>query len=436
MPTSLAISAPAADLSHALRRRGLADVLDTTKLTRALYSSDASVYRVVPLAVARPRSVEELLTVLDAARSLGMPVTTRGAGTSCAGNAVGPGLVVDVARHLNRIHQVDAGGATRRRRSGRGAGLPAAGGGAVRAAVRARSVDPHPLHDRRDDRQQRLRTAGAGLRQDGRQRHRPGGRHRVRGTAHPRPSHTGGRGLLGVAARPAVGGRGPPRHHADRVRHLRSTGLGLQPGAPAAGEAVRRHPVPGRHRGHPGGDHQGDRPAGRGRAAQDHDRARLRRPWPRPRTRPRPCSRFAPTAIEGLDRRIVDVVRRTRGDGAVPPLPRGDGWVFVELVGDDPGELARGPPRCWRRPVLWTACVVDDPARPSRCGRSARTAPVWPGSAWPSPRTRAGRTPPCRRRSSAPTCGTSTPCWTDTDCTGCRTGISVTAACTSGSTSR
>ena len=53
---------------------------------------------------------------------------------------------------------------------------------------------------------------------------------------------------------------------------------------------------------------------------------------------------FRPTAIEGLDRRIVDVVRRTRGDGAVPPLPRGDGWVFVELVGDD-AERARVPGR-------------------------------------------------------------------------------------------
>jgi FAD/FMN-containing dehydrogenase/Fe-S oxidoreductase len=45
------------------------------------------------------------------------------------------------------------------------------------------------------------------------------------------------------------------------------------------------------------------------------------------------------TACEGLDRRIVDVVRRTRGDAAVPPLPRGDGWIFLELVGDDPAEL-------------------------------------------------------------------------------------------------
>ena len=60
-------------------------------LARALYSSDASLYRVAPQAVARPRTVDELETVLDAARTAGLPVTTRGAGTSCAGNAVGPG---------------------------------------------------------------------------------------------------------------------------------------------------------------------------------------------------------------------------------------------------------------------------------------------------------------------------------------------------------
>ena len=109
---------------------------------------------------------------------------------------------------------------------------------------------------------------------------------------------------------------------------------------------------------------------------------------------------FAPTAIEGLDRRIVEVVRRTRGDGAVPPLPRGDGWVFVELVGDDPGELPSRAAPCSPRPAAWTARWW--PTRPRRwpCGRSARTAPAWPGSRWPTRRTRAGRTPPYRRSSS------------------------------------
>src|SRR3954447_25281892 len=95
------------ELQVELRRRGVGHTLDATKLTRALYSSDASLYRAAPRAVAYPRSVEETVAVLDAARAVRMPVTTRGAGTSCAGNAVGPGLVVDTARHLNTILSVD-----------------------------------------------------------------------------------------------------------------------------------------------------------------------------------------------------------------------------------------------------------------------------------------------------------------------------------------
>ncbi|HEY7174259.1 MAG TPA: FAD-linked oxidase C-terminal domain-containing protein, partial [Micromonosporaceae bacterium] len=49
--------------------------------------------------------------------------------------------------------------------------------------------------------------------------------------------------------------------------------------------------------------------------------------------------RFSPVAIEGLDRRIVDVVVATRGPGAVPDLPRGKGWLFVELAGQTVAEL-------------------------------------------------------------------------------------------------
>ena len=92
-----AVSAELAELSALLRRHDLGAILDTSTLARALYSSDASLYRVAPQAVARPRTVDELGAVLDAARTAGLAVTTRGAGTSCAGNAVGPGLVVDLS---------------------------------------------------------------------------------------------------------------------------------------------------------------------------------------------------------------------------------------------------------------------------------------------------------------------------------------------------
>ena len=99
-------AADAADLVEALRREGVPDV-DGSTLTRALYSSDASLYRVVPQVVARPRSVDELAATVAVARDSGTPLTMRGAGTSIAGNAVGPGIVVDTTRHLNRVLELD-----------------------------------------------------------------------------------------------------------------------------------------------------------------------------------------------------------------------------------------------------------------------------------------------------------------------------------------
>ena len=137
MPNAIALPAEVTELVLTLKRRGLGGVIDSTRLTRALYSSDASLYRVVPQAVARPRTVDDLLSVLDAARAVGLPVTTRGAGTSCAGNAVGPGLIIDTVRHLNRITHDRPGGADRAGRAGRRPIQPAGRRGSVRTALRA-----------------------------------------------------------------------------------------------------------------------------------------------------------------------------------------------------------------------------------------------------------------------------------------------------------
>src|SRR5919107_5025130 len=95
------------ELVAALRAAGIADV-DDSGLARALYSSDASLYRVLPRAVVRPRHVDEMVATLEVCRSLGVPLTARGAGTSIAGNAVGAGVVLDTSRHLNRVLSVDA----------------------------------------------------------------------------------------------------------------------------------------------------------------------------------------------------------------------------------------------------------------------------------------------------------------------------------------
>ncbi|WP_116450497.1 FAD-binding and (Fe-S)-binding domain-containing protein [Blastococcus litoris] len=94
------------DLVAALRAADLADV-DDSGLARALYSSDGSLYRVLPRAVVRPRHADEIVAALEVCRSLGVPLTARGAGTSIAGNAVGPGVVLDTSRYLDRVHEVD-----------------------------------------------------------------------------------------------------------------------------------------------------------------------------------------------------------------------------------------------------------------------------------------------------------------------------------------
>jgi FAD/FMN-containing dehydrogenase/Fe-S oxidoreductase len=81
--------------------------VDDSARRRAEYSTDASNYRVVPAVVAFPRDIDEAAAALSVATRLGVPVTSRGAGTSIAGNAIGTGLVLDFSRHLNRVLAVD-----------------------------------------------------------------------------------------------------------------------------------------------------------------------------------------------------------------------------------------------------------------------------------------------------------------------------------------
>ncbi|WP_022871955.1 FAD-binding and (Fe-S)-binding domain-containing protein [Nesterenkonia alba] len=101
-----------AELAAELRRAGVSRVEDSV-LARGMYSSDASLYRVVPEVVARPQQVDELYAIHQTAQRLGVPVTMRGAGTSIAGNAVGAGIVVDT-RDLNRVVSIDPESATAR----------------------------------------------------------------------------------------------------------------------------------------------------------------------------------------------------------------------------------------------------------------------------------------------------------------------------------
>ena len=83
--------------SALIRALGPGAPVDGSTRRRAEYSSDASNYRVVPQVVVFPRNVDDVLAVHATCRELGVPLTSRGAGTSVAGNAIGPGVVLALA---------------------------------------------------------------------------------------------------------------------------------------------------------------------------------------------------------------------------------------------------------------------------------------------------------------------------------------------------
>ena len=79
-------------------------------VSRALYATDASVYKIRPLGVVVPRSREDVVRSVQICRQFGCPITLRGGGTSQAGQAIGDGLVVDTSKHLTRILDLDVAG--------------------------------------------------------------------------------------------------------------------------------------------------------------------------------------------------------------------------------------------------------------------------------------------------------------------------------------
>ena len=87
-------------------RDALGDGVRSDLGSRALYTSDASLYRILPGLVVAPASVDELARVVAICGETGTPLTMRGAGTSIAGNAIGAGVVVST-RYLDGILGID-----------------------------------------------------------------------------------------------------------------------------------------------------------------------------------------------------------------------------------------------------------------------------------------------------------------------------------------
>ena len=96
----------AGELEAALRRALRGEVRFDAG-SRALYSTDASNYRQVPIGVVLPMDATDVLEALRVCREFGAPVLSRGGGTSLAGQCFNVAVVLDMSRHFHRVLEVE-----------------------------------------------------------------------------------------------------------------------------------------------------------------------------------------------------------------------------------------------------------------------------------------------------------------------------------------
>ncbi len=74
---------------------------------RALYATDASNYRQVPIGVVVPKRADDVIAAVALARKFGAPILARGAGTSLAGQCCNVAVVLDFSKYMNRVLELD-----------------------------------------------------------------------------------------------------------------------------------------------------------------------------------------------------------------------------------------------------------------------------------------------------------------------------------------
>ena len=311
--------------------RALIDV-DASSGTRARYSSDAGLTRIPPLAVAFPRTPEQAVTAFDLARAHGVPLTARGGGTSCASNAIGPGLVLDFSRHMNRVISIDPEARTATVEPGCvGSTLQAA------AAKHGLRFGPDPSSQNRATIAGMVANNACGPHATawGRTSDNIVSLDCVDGQGHRFTATTShGSALRDVPGLASLidSNLAPIRTQLGRFKRQVS-GYSLEHLTPEGGRnlaamltgsegtlvlilsiTVRLVPLP-------------DAPV---LAALGY-RSMIEAADDVPA-----LLAHSPLAVEGMDRRLVDVVRAHKGPGAVPALPEGEGWLLVEVGA--PGE--------------------------------------------------------------------------------------------------
>ncbi|MDQ1289246.1 MAG: hypothetical protein QG622_2812 [Actinomycetota bacterium] len=379
--------APGTDELVARLRAALAGPVDASVRRRAEYSTDASNYRVVPAVVAFPRAVDDILAAAEIGRELGVPLTLRGGGTSVAGNAVGPGIVLDTSRHLGEVTSLDPEARTAVVQPGtildtlqvaaRGHGLRFGPDPSTHARctlggmIGNNACGPHAVaYGRTADNVLELDVVdGTGRRFTASTESAGHGVTSVPGLAEFLHTHLATiRTEFGRFERQVSGYSLEhllPERGGDLAKALVGTEgtcalvLGatvkLVETSPATALAVLGYPDMA--------------------TAADAVPALL--------------THF-PLAVEGVDARLVDVIRRHKGDARVPELPRGGGWLLVETGGatsEEAHEAARrlaadagttdvrvvpaGP----EATALWR--IREDGA--GLAGRTASGAQAWPG---------------------------------------------------------
>jgi FAD/FMN-containing dehydrogenase/Fe-S oxidoreductase len=100
-------------LEAALRKR-IAGEVRFDSGTRALYATDASNYRHVPIGIVLPRTTDDVIETVRLCREHGAPILPRGGGTSLAGQCCNVAVVLDMSRHLRGILHIDGRAKTAR----------------------------------------------------------------------------------------------------------------------------------------------------------------------------------------------------------------------------------------------------------------------------------------------------------------------------------
>ncbi|MBI5758922.1 MAG: FAD-binding oxidoreductase, partial [Planctomycetales bacterium] len=102
MPTATALTRLESEL-----RTNVAGEVRFDEMTRGLYSTDASIYQIQPVGVVFPRTTHDVTETVRIAAEHRVPIVPRGGGTSLSGQSVGPAIILDFSRFMNRILHLD-----------------------------------------------------------------------------------------------------------------------------------------------------------------------------------------------------------------------------------------------------------------------------------------------------------------------------------------